>query len=72
MTARHAKIFSILNMWWDGEEVDGLKRPAPQTMYELVDIASGAQDTTINSEVIKVLDFCDIKYKVDGIGWRII
>lgn len=65
------KLVKLLNKWADGRKC-ALKVPTMETYYELCNITMGVQETTINSEVVKILDYCGIKYKAEGIGWRII
>lgn len=66
------KLIKILNAWCEGRKVRGLKVPTMETYYELCDICRGVQETTINSDVVKILDYCGIAYKEEGIGWRVV
>ena len=65
------KLATILNSLIDGYSVKGV-RVTPYDIYELIDIYRGEQTETINSNVVKVLDFCGIAYKAHGIGWKLI
>lgn len=66
------KLIRILNAWVCGCDYKGLIMPNVETYYELAGICRGVQKTTINSDVVKVLEYCGIKYKEEGIGWRVL
>jgi len=65
------KLANVINALMDGHAVRGISI-TPYGIYELVDIYRGEQTTTINSDVVKVLDYCGIAYKTQGIGWKLI
>lgn len=66
------KLKKILDAWFDGMKYKGVKTPPLATIYELIDIYNGVNKTTINSEVVSILSFCGIKYRVKGIGWEVL
>lgn len=66
------KLKKILDAWCDGLKYKGVKTPPLATIYELIDIYNGVSKTTINSEVVSILSFCGIKYRVKGIGWEVL
>ena len=65
------KLRRYLETWVDGKKVRGIATPPLDTIFELIDIYNGVQDTTINSTVVHILNKCGISTKVKGIGWVI-
>lgn len=65
------KLAGVINSLIDGYSVRGINI-TPYGINELIDIFRGEQTTTINSDVVKVLEYCGIEYKAQGIGWKII
>jgi hypothetical protein len=69
------KLRNLLERIIDGEKVRGYSYLSLSDIHELVRVynlkVNKEITTTINGNVIKVLDICKIKYKVNGIGWII-
>ena len=51
------KLANVINTLMSGHAVRGISI-TPYGIHELVDIYRGEQTTTINSDVVKVLDYC--------------
>ena len=66
------KLKKILDAWYDGRKIKGIPMPPLATIRELEDICNGISKTTINSEVISFLVLCGIKFRTEGIGWKIL
>lgn len=64
-----------IEKWLDGNKVKGLY-VTPVDIYILVDIYNAMVNKEkpefIQENVKKVLDKCDIKTRVKGIGWQVI
>lgn len=65
------KLKSLLTSWLDGLTVKGCKMPTICDIYQLADIYNGRQTEFISSDIKRVLDYCKIKYRVSGIGWKV-
>ena len=69
------KLKKYLDKWLNGQKTNGIY-VTPEDIFECLwvynTIASGEKPKFINSKVKEVLDKCNIKTVIDGIGWKVI
>ena len=69
------KFKQYIETWLDGKQVRGIKNVPPETIWECIDIYNGIirkeKPSFINGKVKEILDKCEIKTVVEGVGWRV-
>lgn len=69
------KFKQYIETWLDGKQVRGIKNVPLETIWELIDIYNAIvrkeNPSFINGTAKEILDKCEIKTEVEGIGWRV-